>query len=60
MDGTATAVWCYRLGRDLSYLLEKPGFVFAEASNPGPTARPTNMLCANRWKIEILFQHTDG
>ncbi|MGD9968153.1 MAG: hypothetical protein AB7T59_16660 [Hyphomonadaceae bacterium] len=56
MDGTATAVWCYRLGRDLSHLLQNTGFVLAEMTNPGLQHRPTNMLCARNWKIEILLQ----
>jgi hypothetical protein len=60
MDGTATAVWCYRLGRDLEYLLEKPGFVMAEMTNPGAPDRPTNMLCARNWKIEILLHFLEG
>lgn len=60
MDATSTAVWCYRLGRDLSHLLEKPGFVLAEATNPGTPERPTNMLCARKWKIEILIHCLEG
>lgn len=59
MDGTATAVWCYRLGRDFSHLLDKPGFVLAEMTNPGVPHRPTNMLCARNWNIEILLQHDE-
>ena len=60
MDATSTAVWCYRLGRDLSDLLDKPGFVLAEMTNPGTPERPTNMLCARKWNIEILLHHAEG
>lgn len=60
MDATATAVWCYRLGRDLDYLLERPGFVLAEMTNPGIKERPTNMLCARDWRIEILMHFNEG
>ncbi len=60
MDGVATAVWCYRLGRDLSHLLDKPGFVLAEMTNPGALERPTNMLCARNWNIEIMLECTEG
>jgi hypothetical protein len=60
MDATATAVWCYRLGRDLDYLLARPGFVFAEMTNPGIKERPTNMLCARDWAIEVLVHAPEG
>jgi hypothetical protein len=55
MDGTATAVWAYRLGRDFSGLLATPGFVVAEMVNTGIPARPTNMLWAAGWEISIML-----
>lgn len=61
MDSVATAVWCYRLGRDLNHLLDRPGFVMAELTHPGSfQERPTDMRCSMDWKVEILFHHVDG
>jgi hypothetical protein len=55
MDGTATAVWGYRLGRDYSDLLTTPGFVVAELVNTGIPERPTNMMWASDWEVRIIL-----
>jgi hypothetical protein len=57
VDGTATLVWAYRLGRDLSHLLEEPGFVVAEMKNTGVPDRPTDLRWAMDWKVEVLFRY---
>jgi hypothetical protein len=55
MDGTVTAVWGYRLGRDYSDLLKTPGFVVAELVNTGIPKRPTSMVWASDWEIRIML-----
>ena len=58
MDGTSTLVWAYRLGRDLSHLLEEPGFVLVEMTpDKRIPARPTDLRWACGWKIEVLVRH---
>jgi hypothetical protein len=60
MDSTCTAVWAYRLGRDLSHLLETPGFVMAELETSEIPVRPTNLLWANDWGVKILVHQPIG
>jgi hypothetical protein len=60
MDSTCTAVWAYRLGRDLRHLLEAPGFVMAELEISEIPVRPTNMFWANDWGVKVLVHQRLG
>lgn len=55
MDAVSTLVWAYRLRRDFSYLLERPGFAMVEIQTASIPERPTNLRWALDWKIEPLL-----
>jgi len=57
MDGTSTMIWAYRLGRDLSYLLDEPGLTVVEMEVRDIPAHPTDLRWAADWKLKVLIQH---
>ncbi|HKJ24053.1 MAG TPA: hypothetical protein VKB65_04470 [Myxococcota bacterium] len=52
MDSLSTAAWCWRLRRDLSHLLLRPGFHFYDLTPREMPERPTDFGWAAGWGVE--------
>lgn len=55
MDANGTAALCYRLSRDFSKLLERPGFAYLEMTMAPIPPRPTHLGWADEWRIDKLI-----
>jgi hypothetical protein len=57
MDGCTTLIWAHRLATDLSYLLEKPGFVIAELTLGKLPDHITDLRFSESWPIVPVLVH---